>query len=77
MSNQGAPIAADALSTIFTPLVQLSRDDGDDTRPHTSMVLGLFVAHEIAIAHDGTLEVVSTEADGTIFTLRLPRLPAK
>ncbi len=74
--HQGEPIDADALAIIFTPLVQLSKDAEDDMRPRTSMGLGLFVAHEIASAHGGTLDVVSSVADGTIFTLCLPRLAA-
>jgi sigma-B regulation protein RsbU (phosphoserine phosphatase) len=33
--------------------------------------LGLYIAHEIARAHGGTLGVTSTEAE-TCFTLRMP-----
>jgi sigma-B regulation protein RsbU (phosphoserine phosphatase) len=33
--------------------------------------LGLYISHEIAKAHGGTLEVVSTDAE-TRFTFRMP-----
>lgn len=35
--------------------------------------LGLFIVREIARGHGGTVEVTSTEADGTAFVLQLPR----
>jgi signal transduction histidine kinase len=35
--------------------------------------LGLFIIREIVRAHGGTVQVSSTEAEGTTFTLRLPR----
>jgi len=36
------------------------------------MGLGLFVAREIALAHGGTLDAFSTEADGTTFVVTVP-----
>ncbi len=72
--NQGPAIPAEALQVIFDPLVQVA--DGD-TRPadplSTSLGLGLFIAHEIVIRHGGTLRVTSTRAEGTAFTVTLPR----
>lgn len=35
--------------------------------------LGLFISQQIAIAHAGTIEVVSSETDGTRLSVRLPR----
>ncbi len=35
--------------------------------------LGLYITREIVAAHDGRIEVTSTQADGTTFTLTLPR----
>ncbi len=70
VSNQGPVIPKHALKTIFKPLVQLS-PDSRDLSPRTSMGLGLFIAHEIASAHEGTISVVSSE-DRTTFTVRLP-----
>lgn len=74
VANQGPAIPPDALKIIFAPLVQLSTGDDADVRPRTSMGLGLFVASEIASAHGGTIKVQSSDLDGTIFTVRLPRI---
>jgi signal transduction histidine kinase len=35
--------------------------------------LGLFIVKEIVRAHGGTVDVSSSAADGTTFTIRLPR----
>jgi signal transduction histidine kinase len=66
--NQGSPIPADVLPFIFQPFRR--------ARPAPSATgnlgLGLYIAHEIALAHGGTLDVAS--ADGTTtFVMRLPR----
>lgn len=36
------------------------------------MGLGLYIVKQIAEAHAGRIEVKSSEAEGTTFTLRLP-----
>jgi hypothetical protein len=36
------------------------------------MGLGLYIAREIAVAHGGTIEVMSDADTGTTFTARLP-----
>lgn len=71
VTNLGKPIPAASLQSIFRPLIQLPADG--DERPRTSLGLGLFVAREIAVAHGGSIVVSSTEANGTTFTVRLPR----
>jgi sigma-B regulation protein RsbU (phosphoserine phosphatase) len=38
-----------------------------------SVGLGLFIVREIAKAHSGTIDVRSSEPEGTTFTLTLPR----
>ncbi len=73
VTNYGSPIPEASLQSIFTPLVQLAREDENDTRPRTSLGLGLFVAREIVVAHGGTIAVKSSEDEGTTFTVRLPR----
>ena len=70
--NRGACIPERALSTIFEPLVR--RRDPDDS----GLGLELYIAAQIVLAHDGKLDVTSTESDGTTFTVRLPRrVPAR
>lgn len=75
VQNYGTVIPEDSLEVIFTPLAQLAKDVQSDTRPRTSLGLGLFVAREIASAHGGGITVTSNEAEGTVFTVRLPRMP--
>jgi len=35
--------------------------------------LGLYISQQIALAHSGTIDVASSEAEGTVVTVRLPR----
>ncbi|WP_095052924.1 sensor histidine kinase KdpD [Pseudomonas sp. Irchel s3b2] len=69
--NDGAPIPAEAIGTIFDPLVRSA--DEELGGPTTSLGLGLFIVKEVVKAHQGTIEVSSNETDGTLFTVVLPR----
>jgi signal transduction histidine kinase len=69
--NDGAPIPPEALPTIFDPLVRSA--DEELNGPTTSLGLGLFIVREVVKAHQGTIDVSSNEADGTMFTVVLPR----
>lgn len=72
--HQGPAIPSDALQVIFNPLVQLRTEHGGSDDPvSTSLGLGLFIAKEIVVGHGGTLQVQSTDSDGTVFTVSLPR----
>ena len=66
--NEGAEIPTEKLESLFQPLVR--GDVGDPTG--TSLGLGLFIVREIASAHGGTVDVVSSD-EGTTFSFRLPR----
>ncbi|MBC7438207.1 MAG: HAMP domain-containing histidine kinase [Bdellovibrionales bacterium] len=74
--NLGPAIPVEQLPVIFNAMVQLPVDDEQQGRPRTSMGLGLFIARESTLAHHGSIEVTSTEAEGTVFTVRIPREPA-
>jgi signal transduction histidine kinase len=74
--NLGPAIEPKKLAGIFEPLVRLSRNDASDYTERTSLGIGLFIAREIVLAHGGEITVESSEAAGTTFTVRLPRLPA-
>ncbi len=67
--NGGPPIPEHALTKIFEPMV---RHVGDD-RSNTGLGLGLYIALQVVLAHDGKLDSSSTAVAGTTFTARLPR----
>lgn len=70
--NEGSAIAKAQLQSIFDPFRQLDarRAKSKDLR---SVGLGLYIARAIVTAHRGRIDVESTEARGTTFTVRLPR----
>ncbi|WP_224373105.1 sensor histidine kinase [Hyalangium versicolor] len=68
--NLGEPIAADLLPRIFEPL---RRGKRRSSRSDRSIGLGLYIVRELVLAHGGAVEVSSTEAEGTTFTVSLPR----
>ncbi|HDR8964594.1 TPA: sensor histidine kinase [Burkholderia vietnamiensis] len=72
VSNEGNPIPKDALPTLFDPLTRGT--PVDENGASTGVGLGLYICRCIANAHHGTIKVLSGEG-GTIFTLRMPRLP--
>ncbi|HEY3821904.1 MAG TPA: response regulator [Polyangiaceae bacterium] len=68
--NRGAPIDGEILPTVFEPF----------RRSNTTakgLGLGLYIVRQIVLAHQGTVDVESTAADGTTFTVVLPREPAR
>jgi len=71
--NEGPPIPAAMRATIFDPLIRHATAESATPRVAGSIGLGLYIVREIVVAHRGTVEVVSTAAAGTTFTVRLPR----
>jgi len=63
--NEGPPIAAELLPTIFEPF---RRGDSDGS----GLGLGLYIVWAIAHAHGGEVTVDSSPERGTTFVLRLP-----
>lgn len=68
--NAGAPIPPESMPRIFEPFTRLERRPTSD---RTSLGLGLYIVREIVRAHDGRVEVRSSEPEGTTFTVTLPR----
>lgn len=66
VANEGLPIAATALVNLFEPFFRANARPSQE-----GLGLGLYIASEIAHAHNGTLDVTST-ADETRFTFRMP-----
>ena len=69
VQNDGPPIRSDDLARLFQPF-----ERGDSTTSaERSVGLGLFISNEIVARHHGTLTVRSTQEEGTVFTVTLPR----
>jgi signal transduction histidine kinase len=66
VSNVGTPIPEALVPVIFEPF----RRGPTSAR---GLGLGLYIAKEIVDAHGGTIAVESSDAQGTVFTIRLPR----
>jgi signal transduction histidine kinase len=64
VANQGAPIPPAVMPRLFEPFYRPSAGG-------EGLGLGLYIAHEIARAHGGTLAVTSTPEE-TRFVLRMP-----
>lgn len=73
--NWGTVISAERIDGIFNPM----RSKEESPRrasaggPTGSLGLGLYIAERIVSAHDGRIEVRSSEEQGTTFTIHLPR----
>ena len=68
--NHGRPIPAETRSLIFEAMARgaITPNAG------RSVGLGLFIVRELVKAHEGRIEVTSTEAEGTIFCASFPRV---
>jgi signal transduction histidine kinase len=71
--NEGTPIPNDRRSNLFEPLARGAADQSASSHTGRSVGLGLYIACQIAKAHDGTLDLVSSDETGTTFAVRLPR----
>jgi signal transduction histidine kinase len=75
VTNRGPEIPESAIPTLFDPFVR-----GATTLPsqrrREGVGLGLFISHAIATAHGGTITAASSQSEGTVFSVRLPRKSA-
>jgi signal transduction histidine kinase len=70
--NRGAAIPAADIPGLFSPLKRLN--SGEVAAAGSNHLgLGLYIAERIVTAHAGTIDVKSSEAEGTTFTVCLPR----
>ena len=75
VNNRGPVIPPEKIASIFDPMVRVTASAGTDYTERTSLGIGLFIAREIACAHGGRIDVRSDAADGTTFTVTMPRWP--
>lgn len=68
--NFGEPIAPQVLAQLFQPFSHPLND-----AVQSGLGLGLYIANQIALAHGGRLEVISSQEAGTLFSFRLPLGP--
>lgn len=68
--NSGTPIPAETMRVMFEPFKRGKERSESTSR---SVGLGLYIVKQLVIAHGGTIDLRSTEAEGTTFTVRLPR----
>lgn len=73
VTNEGPPIPPDIASRIFHPMVRGLSPESRAAQRLGSMGLGLYIAREVVTAHGGSIEVTSTPAGITTFTVSLPR----
>lgn len=71
VNNQGTPIPDGQHERIFEVLQRAV--DTNESGINANMGLGLYIVKEIVTAHHGAVSVVSTEKEGTTFTVSLPR----
>ena len=71
--NQGPPIPPDALPHLFEPMKR--GPPSERSKKTKSIGLGLYIVQQVVLAHGGSIDVTSSEAEGTTFSVRLPRHP--
>jgi signal transduction histidine kinase len=70
VQNDGPVIPPEQVGQIFQAM---KRESVGTTRDRRHLGLGLYIVEKIVAAHGGSVDVQSSEQEGTMFTLRLPR----
>jgi signal transduction histidine kinase len=70
VTNRGTPISARMMPLLFEPFTRTEAGGRGE-----GLGLGLYIASQIATAHDGTLTVNSSAESGTCFVARFPAVP--
>ena len=72
--NVGTPLTPDQLNGIFSSMKGAGKSrKGTSSDPLGHLGLGLFISERIVHAHEGRIEVDSSESGGTTFKILLPR----
>lgn len=67
VENEGSPIAPELMDIMFQPFRR-----SESGQRGEGLGLGLYISHQICIAHGGTLEVASSAESGTRFVASIP-----
>jgi signal transduction histidine kinase len=73
VTNQGDPIPPEMLTAIFDPYFRVGA--GGRQGVNQGLGLGLYIANQIVLAHEGRIDVRSSPGEGTTFRVLLPRGP--
>lgn len=73
INNKGQPIPTSKIQHIFDPLVRHEENTQAIYSHKSNLGLGLYISKEIVLAHNGSINVSSSKADGTTFEIELPR----
>jgi signal transduction histidine kinase len=78
IQNMGTRVGPAHLRSMFDPAKQFAIRSASERSNSDSdnLGLGLYITREIVGAHGGTIRVTSTDAEGTTFTVTLPRVAA-
>jgi signal transduction histidine kinase len=71
VQNKGPIIPREELGRIFEAMTRTSSDGARDRR---HLGLGLYIVDKVVKGHGGSIDVCSSEEEGTTFTVHLPRL---
>ncbi|WP_236621569.1 sensor histidine kinase [Asticcacaulis benevestitus] len=71
--NNGDAIPPTHLESIFESFTRAPGRGDPLTGESQNLGLGLFISREIVNAHGGSINATSTQADGTTFSIRLPK----
>ena len=72
--NKGTAIPAEEMAHLFDPMKESGRGGAEDPQ---HLGLGLYIVDQVVRSHGGAVEVQSTAAEGTTFTMRLPTAAPK
>lgn len=74
VQNDGEVISRERIDKMFDPARTFAiKSVSERSASHTNNLgLGLYISHEIAVAHGGMIKVASSQAHGTTFTVRIP-----
>jgi len=74
IQNEGEVIPPSVLRSMFDPARSFAiKSASERSATQTdNLGLGLYITHEIVIAHGGDIRVTSTELEGTTITVRIP-----